>query len=316
MSETPKVVTMSFRTNDVEELQEASSEWDQEYYRLSPGHFEGRVDLAQTGDRHVFREKWSHRIRYVGTAPSGGYGLALPFDQQAHGAWVGTPVCRETVVVQRPGQEADMISPDGWDALVLSVPEEELRSIVCALSDQEPAWIKNQSAVTLKPEVAETLRVFGKRLLSEANAAGPEDHALIARGSEQLVKLVLWALVDANENTHLATEPNQRARIVRRTTDLVLSDPNAMIGLTDICTHLGISLRSLHYAFQDVVGMSPATWLRRIRLNEVHKTLRRSSPNEIRIKGVAMKNGFDHAGHFGQQYKRLFGCSPSDTLHS
>ena len=60
--------------------------------------------------------------------------------------------------------------------------------------------------------------------------------------------------------------------------------------------------------------MSPATWLRRIRLNKIHKTLLRSSPDEVLIKQVAMDNGFLHLGHFSQNYKTLFGELPSDTL--
>lgn len=316
MSQISTVETASFRTTDIEELQEASSEWDQEYYRLSPGGFEGNVTLAQVGDRQIFRERWSRKIRYVGTAPSGSYGLALPFDQQAHGIWVGTPVCRETVVVQAPGQEADMISPDGWDALVLSIPEKELRSTLSALSDQQPAWMNKHSAVTLNPKAADGLRMLGRRFLSESNAPGPEDQPQTVRFSQQLVQLFLWALVDSDNVPNLETEPARPASIVRQATDLVLADPSAMMGLTEICTHLNVSLRSLHYAFQDVAGMSPATWLRRIRLNEVHKTLYRSSPGEVQVKGVAMKNGFFHVGHFGQQYKRLFGCMPSETLHS
>lgn len=298
----------------MEELQEASSEWDQEYYRLSSGRFKGRVELTQIGDRHIFRERWDRKIRYVGTAPTGGFGFALPFELRGEANWVGAPVGADTVVVQTPGHEADMISPDAWDALTFSVPEDEVLSIVAALSDQDPVWMTSHTAITLTPEAANRLRTLGWRFLHESRLAEPEDHGVIARASQQLVKLLLWELIAAQNADGSVVEPHPHADIVRLATELVLSDPDSLVGLTDICADLDVSLRSLHNAFQDVTGMSPATWLRRIRLNKVHKALLRASPEETQVKGVALENGFLHFGHFGQQYKRLFGRMPSHTL--
>ncbi|GKX34560.1 MAG: hypothetical protein MnENMB40S_21780 [Rhizobiaceae bacterium MnEN-MB40S] len=91
---------------------------------------------------------------------------------------------------------------------------------------------------------------------------------------------------------------------------LLPADKTGGIDLVDICAELKVSLRTLHYAFQDVTGMSPATWLRRIRLNRVHKALRKSSLEDTLVKQVAIENGFLHAGHFSNQYQRLFGCLP------
>jgi len=110
-------------------------------------------------------------------------------------------------------------------------------------------------------------------------------------------------------------EQGKASRIVRQATEMVSNDVACTTGLLDICSELGFSLRTLHYAFQDVTDMSPAAWLRKTRLNRVHRALKNASPDEIMVKQVALEHGFVHAGHFSRQYLKHFGCLPSETLH-
>jgi AraC family transcriptional regulator, ethanolamine operon transcriptional activator len=149
-----------------------------------------------------------------------------------------------------------------------------------------------------------------------AKSASPEDEVLISRRSEQFVKLFLWELVDALEGSEIDVGPTRQSDIVNRATEFALSEQTGEIGLVEICAHLKVSLRKLHYAFQDVTGLPPATWLRRIRLNRVHKVLSRSSPDQILVKQVALANGFTHFGHFSRQYRSIFGCLPLQTLQA
>jgi AraC family ethanolamine operon transcriptional activator len=61
--------------------------------------------------------------------------------------------------------------------------------------------------------------------------------------------------------------------------------------------------------------MGPATYLRRLRLNGVHRALRRKNGGSITVTDVALEFGFWHLGRFAEQYKELFGESPHETLH-
>ncbi len=51
------------------------------------------------------------------------------------------------------------------------------------------------------------------------------------------------------------------------------------------------------------------------RPNRVHRELQGAISNGATIGSVAATYGFHHQGHFTNQYKRLFGCLPSETLH-
>lgn len=308
------VQTIDLRTNDFEELQEAAEDWDQQYYQMSPGRFEGGIEMTKIGSREIFRERWNRKVRYHGTTPRGTYGLALPLTLLGTANWIGEPVAQNTVVLQAPGNEAEFASSDTWDALTFAVAEEEVEKISSALSDRPYASSDFHGSATLSQNAANSLRSQGMEFLRCSKSAQIADATQVALWSEQFVRLFLWEVIQAQQDREIVVVPARSAEIVKQATDLVLSEPGCGTGLTEICERIDVSLRTLHYAFQDVTGMSPATWLRRMRLNQAHKTLARSAPDEVLVKQVALDNGFLHFGHFGTQYRRMFGCSPSQTL--
>lgn len=316
MPDSRQVQVTSFRTDDFEELQDVSSDWDQQYFRMEPGDFEGQLDLVQIGERHIFRERWNRGFTYRGTTPEGAYAIALPIDRPEGAVWLGTHASDNTALLQAPSREADLVSMGELDVLVLAVPEDEALAIRSALLAGEETGSDFHGTAALPADTVAGIRADSMAFLRQAALAGPDDEERLERWSEQLIKLCLWELDGARGRSGGGVDSSKPAEIVRRATDLVLSDATRLVGLTEICAELNVSLRSLHYAFQDVTGISPATWLRRVRLNRAHKILRQSSPDEVKVKRVAMESGFLHHGHFGQQYQRLFGCLPSDTLRA
>lgn len=88
------------------------------------------------------------------------------------------------------------------------------------------------------------------------------------------------------------------------------------VHISEICTEFGVSRRSLHRAFDEVVGMGPVTFLRYKRLCDVHCVLRESDPAETTVADVAIRHGFIELGRFAHYYHTLFGEHPSDTLRA
>jgi AraC family ethanolamine operon transcriptional activator len=73
-----------------------------------------------------------------------------------------------------------------------------------------------------------------------------------------------------------------------------------------------VTRRTLQNCFQEALGMSPASYLRTVRLNAVRRALREGPPATT-IADTAARWGFWHMGHFSQEYKTLFGETPSQT---
>jgi len=76
----------------------------------------------------------------------------------------------------------------------------------------------------------------------------------------------------------------------------------------------GMRSRSLINAFEAVTGFSPMDYLKRLRLNGVHRTLQRADRSRTRIIDIATEWGFWHMGHFTADYRAMFGQTPSGTL--
>lgn len=75
-----------------------------------------------------------------------------------------------------------------------------------------------------------------------------------------------------------------------------------------------MSVRTLHATFQQELGESPMSYLRRVRLDHVRAELMRCDPAMTRVTDVALRWGFLHQSRFAQQYRERFGELPSETL--
>ena len=74
----------------------------------------------------------------------------------------------------------------------------------------------------------------------------------------------------------------------------------------------GVSRRSLQYAFEEVLGVSPLTYLRAQRLNAVRRAIK-TAETDTPVMEIAARWGFWHPSYFTASYKKLFGELPSAT---
>jgi transcriptional regulator GlxA family with amidase domain len=82
----------------------------------------------------------------------------------------------------------------------------------------------------------------------------------------------------------------------------------------EICAKCGVSRRSLHRAFTDVLGIGPVTFLQRKRLCDIHSALRDCDPATTTIAEIALQHGFLNLGRFSGYYRALFDEYPSETF--
>ena len=71
--------------------------------------------------------------------------------------------------------------------------------------------------------------------------------------------------------------------------------------------------RQLEYAFRTVFDQSPRDYLQTLRLNAIHRTLRRSERGGSSVMHIALDHGVTHLGRFAANYRALFGEKPSET---
>jgi transcriptional regulator GlxA family with amidase domain len=75
-----------------------------------------------------------------------------------------------------------------------------------------------------------------------------------------------------------------------------------------------VSERTLENAFKEVMGLTPMSYLVRLRLHRVRQALQEGTHGTTTVSAEALNWGFWHFGEFSRAYKDCFGELPSDTL--
>ena len=94
------------------------------------------------------------------------------------------------------------------------------------------------------------------------------------------------------------------------------------IGVADLAAAAGVGVRALQLAYTQHLGTTPTAHLRDVRLQRAHAELRAAvpacssadRPGATSVAAVAARWGFTSPSAFATAYRRVHGCSPSDTL--
>jgi len=116
-----------------------------------------------------------------------------------------------------------------------------------------------------------------------------------------------------------ARAPGTRARnahylIAQRAENFMRQNLRRYIYMHEICDAAGVSERALRYAFEDLFGTSPNRYLSMLRLCAACRGLSMADATRKSVKAVALSCGLWDLSRFADNYRRVFGELPRDTL--
>jgi AraC-like DNA-binding protein len=104
---------------------------------------------------------------------------------------------------------------------------------------------------------------------------------------------------------------------VRRATAFIDDHAGEPIGLAEIAAAARLSPRAVQDAFRRHLETTPMTHLRQVRLRRAQQELRTADPGSgTTVAEVATRWGFAHHGRFAASYRREFGRTPAQDLHT
>ena len=106
---------------------------------------------------------------------------------------------------------------------------------------------------------------------------------------------------------------NRWSALARRAEAFVWANVGEPLSLIAIAQAAGCTTRRLQYTFHRIHGVGPSTYFKLRRLEAVRDALLAGCTGKT-IMDVAAEFGFWHQGHFGADYRRRFGETPSQTL--
>lgn len=102
--------------------------------------------------------------------------------------------------------------------------------------------------------------------------------------------------------------------ILQRTEHFMRANLRRDIYINEMCNAAGVSERALRYAFDDLLATSPNRYLSLLRLCTACRSLSLADASRRSVKSVALSCGLWDLSRFADNYRRVFGELPRDTL--
>jgi AraC-like DNA-binding protein len=259
------------------------------------------------------------RVRTRTSVRSGLLGY-VTFGPQAKGTVNGLPVRPGLMVAAEPEAEARFVVDAGWESITFLLPPQDISAHLTA-RQRENEFRLPHGVEILQAEAENVRRLFnwGKRLVDTA-ARQPDlfNERKIERVTAhvELLETLLATLGVANDFEPDRSERTRQAHslIVKSVEDYALSHADDPLYVSDLCSAAAVSERTLEYAFREVMGLTPMTYLIRFRLHRVRQALLAATHGSTTVSAEALNWGFWHFGEFSRAYRECFGELPSDTL--
>jgi len=244
----------------------------------------------------------------------------VAFGPQAKGTVNGLPVRPGLMLAAEPEAEGRFVVDAGWESITFLLPPQDINTHLAA-RQRESEFRLPQGVETLQVSEEMVRRLFdwGRRLVDTAvrqPALFNERKTERVAAQVELIETLLATLSVANELEPTRSERTQQAHslIVKIAEDYALSQNGDHLYVTDLCRAAAVSERTLEYAFREIMGLTPVSYLIRLRLHRVREALLAAASGTTTVSAEARNRGFWHFGEFSRAYKDCFDELPSDTL--
>jgi AraC-like DNA-binding protein len=127
--------------------------------------------------------------------------------------------------------------------------------------------------------------------------------------------IMAFLMYHAHNHTHLLLREPLTSTVasVRKVEEYIEANWDKPIDIEAMSAIAQVSARSLFRQFRKSRGYSPADFVKRVRLEHAREMLQQPD-DQTSVTQVALKCGFQNAGHFARDYRLSFGELPSETL--
>lgn len=212
--------------------------------------------------------------------------------------------------------QAQRLTPVGSDTQTVGIKFDEdlVDAELAGLLGHEPDGpVRFAPGLDLTTAAGSGIAALARMVLAEADrpAGGLFDHPAVRL---HYFRTLLVGLLTTHQHsfTEALSHPDlrPRPRALRLALEYLDANLAAPLTLADLAAAAGCGARTLHGHFQEHLGRSPMGHLKELRLERVHRELRRSGRP---VTEVAYGAGFTHLGRFSASYRDRYGVLPSQT---
>ena len=135
-----------------------------------------------------------------------------------------------------------------------------------------------------------------------------------ARGLEHELVQALIACLRPTKAEEDVVAKRQHALVMRRFHSAVTASGDRPIYVSDLCSTIRVSDRTLQVCCREHLGMGAKKYLWLRQMQHVRHALARADRTDATVTELATAHGFWELGRFAGAYRSLYGKSPSATL--
>ena len=254
-------------------------------------------------------------LRGIGTFPNL-WTLTVVLDSASRSLQHGIEVNAGSLMIHRPGAEHDGLYGRNFKAACFNLRDDVFAKQLPQLHPQlqdamlQP-WTLFEPPADMREKIIKHFAEGAAIIQSEPQVRNSP--TAVAKFEADFVSDFLEAVDQLFPEASNEAE-QQAAAMVRQIHQYAQTPPPIDWSVAELCTACGVPRRTLNRVFQNTLGMGPATYLRRLRLNSVRRALQQQGTAAASVSKVALELGFWHLGRFAEQYRELFGESPHETV--
>jgi AraC family ethanolamine operon transcriptional activator len=262
----------------------------------------------------IYRESFGSALRVQGWTPAGMLGFTVPIRLGSRSSYWRAALHEHGLPAALPGS-LDVVLDAGQEQMVALTRLDWFRA---QLDPVAARTIEGAAAGRVLPASARQRGALGiwLRCLVDRVHSEPRilDYPAVVTALEQdLLDRLLRTLCLGGRGTTLEG-PLRRQRGFDLAIETIRSADLDDLNLADLCGQVGVSQRTLEYAFRERLGASPAEFIRRLRLHRARRALLAAQRGDDTVAVIAMTFGFYQLGRFAAEYRTIFGELPSATL--
>jgi AraC family ethanolamine operon transcriptional activator len=299
-----------------EQAASAGSAFTQRYDQISCGGFHGEMARIEVPDAYVLKENANQRMIQVGQTS----GIAIFWIWRADWGFRcnGRALDVTTPLILSCGSVYEAVSGP-LDDIAMHISEDALRSWCDTVEGFE---LPNFTGLLPTGVLPATYAARMQRRFGEIFERLEREPALSEQSDwrADLRDLLFHFAASAVAAPCLGCERVGRRernflRVVNRARDFIEANKHQRISIEDLSRYAGASRRNLHYAFANLLGVTPSSYLRAVRLNAARRDIKRRAVEGELLADIAARWGFFHLSYFAADYRRHFGELPSETAH-
>ncbi|WP_246231084.1 helix-turn-helix domain-containing protein [Mycolicibacterium sediminis] len=197
--------------------------------------------------------------------------------------------------------DQDLLDRVAADSTAMRLKPVRFTSITPRGPESAAAWIKVR-------------RFVEETVLADEEVATPLVIASAARLLAATTLAVFPNTASEADDAESGADLSHHPALVRRAVGYIEEHASDDIGVVDIAAAVYVTPRALQYMFRRHLDTTPMAYLRRVRLDHVHRALREGTRDADTVTAIAARWGFAHTGRFAVLYRETFGQSPHVTL--